>query len=218
MAENQKRVFWEALILSVFVFSIGVALGFYIESSRADKITDIYTNSEINLLDIKLQSQLYDLSGIDCDAAAEENLRFGDSIYSEARTLERYENAQRLSESLTFQHKKYDILRVSFWLNSIKIRERCNSTYHTILYIYQYNDPSIEQKAKQSVFSNLLAEVKAKKGSDVALVPIAGDLNLSSIELIKRIYKIDKLPAILIDQDTKITDLQSSEQILNILQ
>ncbi|MBS3074363.1 hypothetical protein J4447_02805 [Candidatus Pacearchaeota archaeon] len=215
---NQKRVFWEALILSIFVFAVGVALGFMLESLRADKVADIYANSEIGLLDVRLQSQIYELNGIDCKTAAEENIRFGDSIYEEAKTLARYEEAQRLSESLTFQHKRFDILRMLFWINSIKIKERCNNPFHTITYIYDYEEPTIDQKAKQAVFSKVLGEVKETKASEVMLIPIAGDLNISSVELIKKIYGIEELPTILIDEKIKITSITSKEEILELLE
>ncbi len=218
MVLGQKRVFWEALILAIFVFAVGVALGFFLESWRADKIADIYTKSEIDFLDVRLQSQVYELSGVNCNVAVMENSGFGDRIYEEAKLLDRYEEAQRLSESLIFQHKKYDLLRVSFWLNSIRIKQACNASYHTIVYFYKYNNPTIEEKARQSVFSRILGEVKEEKGSEVMLIPMAGDLNISSIDLLKRTYKIEELPAILIDEKTKVTEVASKEEILEMLE
>ncbi|MEK6919381.1 MAG: hypothetical protein AABW73_05095 [Nanoarchaeota archaeon] len=217
MVNNQKRVFWEALILSVFVFGVGVALGFFIESWRGEEITNMYTSSEVAFLDVRLQSEIYGKEITKCDYAVEQNANFGDRIYEEAKILDRYEGAQRLSNGLITQHKKYDLLRVSFWLNSMKIREECNSSYHTVIYFYKYNNPSIEEKAKQSVISNILAETKEELGHKIMLIPIAGDLNVSSIELMKNNYGIKELPSVLIDEKIVVDEKTSKEELIKIL-
>jgi hypothetical protein len=212
---GQKRVFWEALVLSIFVFSIGVALGYFIESVRVDKISEIYTNSELALLDSKLQSQIYELKGISCEAAQRKTIEFADRIYEEARMLDRYEEAQRLSETLIFEHKRYDLLRMSLWLNSIKIKEECNSTFHTLVYFYKYQDPSIDTKAMQGVYSKVLGEVKEELGSEVILIPIAADLQIESIELIMELYKVEDLPSILIDEKIIKSGSITKEEIIS---
>jgi len=217
MALGQKKVFIEALILSVFVFSAGITLGFFIESYRGDKLNSIYTQSEIDFLDVRLQTQLTEVISPECDLLIEENIKFGDRIYEEAQQLSRYEGAQRLSEGLITQHKKYDLLRVQFWLNSLRIKDKCNATYDILLYLYEYEEPTLDTKAKQNVYSKVLQEVKEEMGGGVLLIPMAGDLDIQSINFIRNAYDITQLPTILINEEIKITDLPTKEEILEIL-
>jgi len=215
--KGQKRIFWEAFVLALFVFGIGVALGFFIEGWRGGEIDMMYLNSEVELLDLKLQGQILDLNLVDCDKAIAENIRFADRVYEEAKTLKSYEDAQRLSESLILQHKKYDLLRALVWMNSIKIKEKCNANYHNIVYIYQYDNPGIEKRSEQSIFSKLLEELKNRQGDKALLLPIAGDLSSISIDTLRYKYNITELPTILIDEKIKITELNNVEEIEKLL-
>jgi hypothetical protein len=86
-----------------------------------------------------------------------------------------------------------------------------------VVYFYKYNNPSIEQKSKQRFFSNLLFEIKQKKGDKVMLIPIAADNDLPSVNLLTNKYGIKELPVILIDEGIKITDMESMEDVLKYL-
>jgi len=220
MFNSQKNVFWQALLLTIFIFSIGILLGFSLENWRTSQISSLYQQSELELLDIKIQSEIYLSYDIDCNTAISENINFADRIYNEAKVLQKYEDSNRLTDSITLQHKKYDLLRTQFWLNSIKIKEKCNASYQNIVYLYDYNNPSLEIKAKQQVFSNLLGEIKYDKKDEIMLIPIAGDNNLSSVNLLMEKYNIkqENLPIVLIDEKIKIYDLETKEQIEKFLQ
>ncbi|MAG02559.1 hypothetical protein CMI42_04435 [Candidatus Pacearchaeota archaeon] len=216
MFNSQKHVFWQALLVTILIFSIGIISGIIIENWRTNKISDLYQQSELNLLDIKLQSEIYSLGSFNCDEAVRENIEFADKIFEEAKILDRYEKASRLTDSLLVEHKKYDLLRTTLLLNSIKIKETCNNNYYEVVYFYDYNDPSLDIKAKQKVFSRLLNELKSRKGSEILLIPIAGDNEISSINLLLNQFNVkeSELPVILIDRKTKVTELQTIEDLL----
>lgn len=216
MFQNQKYAFLNALILAIFIFVLGIAIGYWIENSRLAKIETLYSQTELNLLDIQSLPNLPSLNN-SCELAIQENINFGDKIYEEAKLLKEYEDAERISDEIKNQHYKSDLLRVFFWINSVKIKNQCKASYHNILYFYEYENPSIETRAKQSVFSNILAEVKAKEGDNVMLIPIAGDINFSSIKLLRENYNIGVLPTIMIDEKIKITELSSAEEIESLL-
>jgi len=219
MFKSQKHVFWEALLITILIFGIGIFLGVVIESWRTSEIAELYQQSDIQLLDIKTQNEIFSLEDFNCETAIEENVKFADRIYEEAKVLDRYETARRLTESLKLQHKKYDILRALLWVNSMKIKKKCRADYHNVVYIYKYNEPSIEMKARQSVFSNILTELKQDKGNEVILIPMAGDNDLSSINLLMDIYNVteSELPVILIDEKFKITEIESIQEIEKLL-
>jgi len=215
MFKSQKNVFWEALLVTLFIFGIGVLLGVILENWRTSEISDLYQRSEVELLDIRLQNEIYSKGEFNCEFAIQENLKFADQIYEEAKILEKYENARRLTKNLIIQHKKYDLLRAMLFMNSIEIRQNCNFSYHNVVYFYlaEYDNPRLDLKAKQQTFSKLLSELKQKQGENVLLIPIAANKDVSSINILLNQYNISRedLPLILIDEEIKITELQNVE-------
>ncbi len=217
MFKSQKNVFWEALVVTLFIFGIGVLLGVILENWRTSEISDLYQRSEVELLDIRLQNEIYSKGEFDCEFAMQENLKFANKIYEEAKILEKYESARRLTKNLIIQHKKYDLLRAMLFMNSIEIRQNCSSSYHNVIYFYlpEYENPRLDLKAKQRTFSKLLGELKQKQGDEVLLIPIAANKDVSSINILLNQYNISRedLPLILIDEEIKITELQKVEEL-----
>ncbi len=211
--KSQKYVFLQALIIAFVIFNIGIFLGYKLETSRIDKINNWYIQSEIELLDQRIQKDAFEFLELNCDAMVKENINFADRIYEEALVIDKYEQANRINNDIILQHKRYDLLRTLFWINSMKIKEKCNSSYHNLVYFYQYNDVSIEKKAKQKVFSNLLFQIKQEEKAEIMLIPIAADNNIGSINLLLDKYEITELPTILIDEKIKLTAIESVEDI-----
>jgi len=219
LLDSQKNAFWMALILTIFVFAGGILLGFMLENSRTSQISKLYQEAEINLLDVQIQSNLLSFSDLNCEYAIQENINFANNVYEEAKLLVQYEEASRLSDAIKLQHKKYDLLRTLFWVNAIKLKEKCNASYHNLVYIYDYNEPRLDIKAKQYVFSKILGDVREKQGDNVMLIPIAGDNDISSLRMLMNLYNISEseLPVILIDEKIKITQVEKPEDIENLM-
>jgi len=210
---TQKSAFWQAFIITIIIFGVGVFFGVVLENWRTSQISELYQQSELELLDIKLQSEIYTLGEFDCDQAVEENINFANKIFEEAAILDKYERASRLTSNLRIQHKKYDLLRTNLLLNSIKIKEKCENDYKEVTYFYKYNEPSFETKAKQDIFSKLLIQLKEEKGYEILLIPIAGDNEISAVNLLLDEYNIEELPTILINRRDKITNIQTSSEL-----
>lgn len=210
---SSMHVFWQALIISVIIFNLGIFLGYMLENSRIGKVNQLYAESELNLLDVKIQSEMYDSSAVNCENAIEGNIAFADKVYEEAKILDKFESASRMTDSIRLQHEKYDLLRTLFWLNSMKIKQKCNASYHDVVYFYQYNDATLEIKAEQNVFSRLLGDLKVKYGNSIMLIPIAADNNVSSVSMLLKAYNVTEFPTVLIDEKTKITQLETVKEL-----
>jgi hypothetical protein len=212
---SQKYTFLWALIITLIVFNIGIFLGYELEKSRINKINELYAETDFGLLDQRIQTDAFDIVGLNCESALKENIKFADKIYADALQIQKYENANQISSPIESEHKKYDLLRTLFWINSIKIKQKCNFDYHDVVYLYKYNNPSLEQVAKQKTLSNLLLELKNEKTDKIMLIPIAGDNGLPSVSLLMDKYNIteEELPVILIDEKTKITELVDKSEI-----
>jgi hypothetical protein len=216
MALNQKHVFWEALIISIFIFGIGFVFGMFLENSRSNEMIKLYLSSETNLLDIQVFSEIIQERSVDCNNLIEKNIEFGDQIYSDALRLEKYEEARKITPEIIDKHRKYDLLRTIFWLNSVKIKEKCPG-FHTVVYLYDYQTEDLTKRARQTVFSRYLGDLKEEFGNEILLIPIAKNMNLISLDILIADYGLSG-PAIIIDEKLVIESENSLDKIREYLQ
>jgi hypothetical protein len=210
---NNKSVFWQALIFTAIVFGIGLLLGFALENNRTSLIKNTLVQSELNILDQQIRNTELDSMNLSCSIATASTFNFADSIYDEAVQLERYDSVSKFTSDLKTLHKRYDLLRTMVWLEGIKIKSRCPNEFHTVIYLYEYDTQDLTVRAEQSAISRVLMELKNKHGTDVLLLPIAGNTNLESMNTIKNHYKIKKLPVIIVDESTVIDELPTVEEL-----
>ena len=217
MIKKQKRIFVYALLMTIFLFNLGIFMGVMLEASRVEKIGGLYFEAEIELLDQKIQKDALDLMDLNCELLVSENIGFADRIFQEALIIQRYEDANKMNQEIIFQHKKYDLLRTLFWMNSIRIKQKCNSDYSNVVYFYDFDKPSLEQASEQRFFSNLLVEIKEEYREKVMLIPIAADNDLPSVNLLLEKYGIIELPAILIDEEIVVTEVETRKDVTKYL-
>lgn len=213
---DSKRVFWEALLLTIVVFILGMLIGISFEIGKVNQIKESYSYSEASILDIFASNNLVDLNRVSCDELYSSNFDFADRIYNEAIVMEKYEEAGKVTEGLRIEHKKYDLLRTLLWINDIKTVGKCGRTYHTVVYLYEYEPEDLTQKATQSVWSKLLFDLKIGYGKDVLLIPIAVDSDLVSLNSLIKEYNISSYPVLIIDDKIVVNELSSVEEIAEL--
>lgn len=212
MLGNPKNVFWEALLLTILVFGIGLIFGIGIEESRLNDINEKYVQSEISLMDIVAFNSMITLENSSCDFLITSNLEFADKVYEEAKLLEKYEEAGKLTNDMIIAHKRYDLLRTFLWINAIKTSKICTENFNVVVYLYEYETADLAQKATQNVWSNVLFDLKQKEGSKIILIPIAADSGLASLDSLLNKYKVNKFPVVIVN-DKIITELSSVNEI-----
>jgi len=215
---NPKNAIWEAFLVTIVVFIIGLLLGVAYENSTADKINEYYANSEISLMDAIALNNLLDLENGDCDVLINGNIKFADRIYQEALLLEKYEDAGKVKNDLWLAHKKYDTLRTFLWINTIKTLEDCKEDFSLIIYLYEYEAEDLNQKATQNVWSRVLSDLKEKRGSDIILIPIAADSDLASLEVLISRFEISQYPVIIINEEHLLYEPSSVEDLEKYLE
>lgn len=213
----KRESFLVALVLTIIIFVIGLLIGFYLENSRQSGLETVLSNSEVNLLDEQLRGQISSEFDIDCSLAIRNTFTFADRIYNEAVTLEEYDTASKFQNQLKILHKRYDLLRTILWLQSIELKKKCPGEFHTIVYLYEYDAENVETKALQVTMSNQLQDLKNKYPGDVLLIPIAGNMGVDSINLIKENKNVKSLPAVLVDENIKIDKLLEMKELENVV-
>jgi hypothetical protein len=213
LLNNRKRVFWEALFLTVVVFLFGLLIGVAYEASKTSEISTYYTNSEISLMDVFALNSMVSLNSQDCKTLTEANLEFADRIYNEALLLEKYESAGKVTKDIEIVHERYDILRTFLWINNIETSQKCKENYSTVVYLYEYYSKDLAKKAEQNVWSKILSDLKQKEGNKILLIPIAADSNLTSLNSLTSKFNITHYPVVVINEKDVIYDLTSVEQL-----
>ncbi len=214
MLENKKRVFWEALILTILIFILGFLAGLVFENKRVEVIEDYYIQSENSLMDIFALNNFANLNNLSCDALISSNINFANRIYDEAKILDEYEKAGRITDKIDAQHKKYDIMRTFLWINTMKTNEICkNDSVHTIVYIYNFNTDDLTEKATNSVWSKIISDLKENYGNEIILIPIAVDSNIIALNSILENYDVQQYPVVIVDNKYIIQELSSISEI-----
>lgn len=208
-------VFIEALIMALFIFGIGILMGVYIEDARATTIEQGYIQSQVNLLDIQTLSQMIKDDNYSCKYRIEKNVEFGNKIYEDALTLAQYEESKSLKDNFEEQHRIYDLLRTIFWINSMELKRDC-SELHTLVYFYNYDEQDTLEEQKQKVFSKFAGELKEEIGANVVLIPIAINLDIASLEILKDRYGVWET-MILFDEETRATEIDGLEEFKGLV-
>lgn len=209
---GNKHTFWQALIVALVIFWTGIILGVLFEGARADKLTNYYFDSETALYDNFLQEKILSSTG-NCELIANESIAFADRIYYESKTLEKYDSSSAITEDTLRLHRRYDMLRTMLWLSLKERTVKCPDAFNTVVYLYQYDDPSPEMQAVQGATSNVLLDLKEKYGDSVILVPIAYDTDVASLSLALANYSIASYPAVIINDRNIVYGLSSVEEL-----
>ncbi len=213
---NNKRVFWEALLLTLIVFILGMLLGASFERGNLNEVEQYYAKSEVLFMDMFALNDRIN-SGDSCEILIDSNIQLANNIYEEAYELEKYETAGKITEGLKLAHRKYDMLRTFLWINSIDISEKCQKEFNTVVYLYEYQTKDLAVKATQTVWSKVLFDLKQEKGNSIVLIPIAVDSNLVSLDSLLEDFEISRYPVVIINEEYVVTELESVDDLLKYL-
>lgn len=214
---SKKKVFLDSLVLTLLVLIIGFSIGFYFEYFRTNKIIDNYRNNEIEALDLKLQNYYYQIMDrSSCDSAIAQNFVFADDLYDKGLEIEKFEEANQITDDILLEKRRYVLLKTELWLNTILLKEKCEDPFDTIVYLYSKDTGSFSV-SQQKVISNVLKSVKEKRGNRVILIPLAGDIGLGAVDLQMNIYNVTSLPSIIINEKIVLEGFHTEEEIESYL-
>jgi hypothetical protein len=199
MSGRMKNLFSKTAVITIMVFLLGMYFGMVFDSMRVEEVRGRITEIDNLWNDVRLmQSYIEKFSNTTeyCDFLLDENLRVGDKIYEEGLKVEEYEKTNRFSSLFILEKKRYALLDLQFWINTIELKKSCNGNYSTVVYFYSQYDKTAEQVFQDRV----LWELKQKCGPQIIYITFPSDIDISTIEMIKNIYSIEKIPSILINE------------------
>ena len=210
---NNKNAFWQAFVIASLIFWLGVLIGVYFENSRAENVRDFYFDIETDIFDFELSSDIVYNFNLDCEKLNDQSIIFADNIYWEAKKLEKYDNSNKLTSEMVSLHRRYDLLRTILWEKIIEKKKVCVNKVNTVIYLYQYDDPSLTAKATQDTMSNFLLDLKENYGDKIVLIPIAVDTNVESLKILRDYYGLNFVPMIFVNEKYKFETINSLEDI-----
>jgi len=195
---NKKRYFIAAL-LTLFVFIFGLMLGLVIEGKRLQYIESVNRIEKLDYSSLQLQYAYIDQLSQEknCDAVSKTFERSVKSLIETSERLENYQkNANINKEEFTILKREYILAQLNYWLLAQKTKEICNRDLVTILYFYSVDKecPNCEEQA--FVLTYLKNEFKDK------LLIFALDSTYTDepmIEMLKDQYGISRYPSLIIE-------------------
>jgi hypothetical protein len=211
----RNNVFIKTTFITVIIFILGILVGIWLDNNRLEEIKANITSMDLEWNDARLQSMFYQKisnNSAFCEDAIKSNLDFNDKIYREGIEIERRENANKFTPEIIDEKRRYALLQLQFWSNSINLKESCNANYSSVVYFYSFLNENV--KIDQNVQSTILSDLKQECGNKLILIPLPFDLNVSTIEFLKSAYKINSTPSLLINEKNVLTGIQDIESIL----
>jgi hypothetical protein len=216
-SNSGRKTFIIAGVLTALVFFAGIAVGVWLDASRLEDVRSVLEDINDRWNDARMQSlyyQTFEGTGNFCAAALKSNLEFNQNIYEEGLKIDRYEKVNKFTPSLILEKRKYALLQLQFWMNSVQLRRSCGFNYTTLVYLYSTNETyGIDQKLQSAV----LLDAKEKCGDDLMLIPLPADLGdgftVQTIELLKTSHDVTKYPTVIVNETVVLQGL-SSEQSL----
>ncbi len=211
------NAYFKAGILSIFIFLSGLAFGIFIDNYRISEIRKEISQVEISSLDALLLSSYFQkFSKNVCEDALEMNLKFNEEIYSEGKRIEESVKTNLFTPELDNEWRRYILLQVQFWLNSIELKKNCNFNYSNVVHFFKFKISDPQEIAINKLQSEILLSLKEKCGRKIMLIPITVDNNLTIVDSLIRNYNIKEFPSILINEEKLFSGLTSFEKLNEI--
>jgi len=212
-----KKIFLKSLAFTLVVFIIGFYAGILLDNLRLEEVKSRLTQidnlwNDARLLQSYIQ-RLSDNKSSYCKFLLDENLKSGDKIYEEGTKVEEIEKINRFTPTIILEKERYALLDLQFWLNSIDLKRLCNASYTDVIYFYSYYNKTLEQGFQDQT----LFDLKQKCGPQIIYITFPSDMNISTIEAIKNIYNIKKVPAILINESLVLYSPQTMRDLENYI-
>jgi hypothetical protein len=212
------NVYVKALIPTIFVFLIGIMIGVLIENYRLGAARKAMSESEINWNDAQLLNSYLDRLGISsCDLALEQNLEYNNKIYKKGLEIEEAIKAEMLTPETKQEWRRYVLLQIQFWFNSIELKEKCNFSYYNVAHIYRLENLTKEEAIDTKIQSSMILGLKEKCGKKMMLIPLTADLDLIVVDTIVKQYNITKFPAIIINEEFVFQGLTQLEELEEVV-
>jgi hypothetical protein len=195
--------------ITTLVFIFGILVGNYFSSQKLEQIDDIGQQLKTDTTAMELQYEL-----IAEDPCAHLNSTpLADELYEMASKLDYMENRLGSDDPNVLELKRYySLLELRHWLFMKKTNKECNKTSALIMFFYKNEEDCDSCKEQGYILTWIRRNYK-----DVYVYSFDYTIQNAALDTLKKIYKIEGTPTVVIDKDT-YNNFMSRAEIEQILQ
>lgn len=209
MIDTKKYLF--TLLLTSAIFVTAFFASTYFSSMRTQNVKEIQDTIAIDILSSETQFDL--LKEIPCSNVSETMLS---EQLSELGEKLSHTEGERGSDDATvvYLKKYYSLLQIKDYLLSKKLTEKCGQAKKSVFIIYFYtNKGDCADCARQGYVLTRLKQMYP----ELRVYSFDYDLDLSVVDSLKAIYKIDKALPALIVEDKLYAGFKTTEELEALL-
>ncbi len=228
MRRNTK-LYLVAAIASLILYFAGVLSGMYAtrvvkhQTGQEIRLMQDYVNSvKMNLEDIQVQQAFFNTLGANDTCGffriamdeIKKNLEF--FWKNLPYRIEEYEKMNRPDKNYEKLKRDYLFVSLRAWFISKGYYSRCNSDFIPLLYLYSVNCSGcvLEGQNLDTVKYNM-----GKKGNSIIVFTVDSDQRESSLSMLKKYYKINSTPAIILPDGSVLQGrVFSYDEIIKLLE
>ncbi|MFP4118711.1 MAG: hypothetical protein ACLFTH_01495 [Candidatus Woesearchaeota archaeon] len=207
-----KRLLFTVLILTAFVFIIGIMIGNYTMEQKFESLTGEYENLRLQLLSLDIQSMILE---DDICKLSEDNM-LTEELQEVAQKVSFLENSYGWDDPTVWQTKEqFFLLELRHWWLTKKEIEICENNKIWALYFYSNKGdcPKCQQQG------TILTHTR-QKNENFTLYHFDINMGNPALETVKRLYNItgeEELPVMVIDGE-KYSGYQEKNEIQKVIE
>ena len=185
-----------AFILTLFIFLIGLLVGYTLTSQRTSYLEEIAYKQKLDYESLQLQSLYLDLSASEASCAIFNNiLETSLNDVADAQAKVDFYIKESSKEDYRELKRDYVLAQIRYWLLNEKIKQNCKGEQVSILYFYT-NEECVECGAQGTILSYL----KDKLQDKLLVFSLDSDfIEEPMVNVLKQTYNITQIPSIVVE-------------------
>lgn len=205
MIDTRKYTF--TFFVTVTIFATAFFASTFFSNKRVENVKSIQDNIAIDILSSETQFDL--LKEVSCSNVSDSMLSLELNILGDKLSHTENERGEKDSD-VVYLKKYYSLLQVKDYLLSKKLAEKCGSRKKPVFIIYFYsNEGNCSECQKEGYVLTYLKD----KYPDLRVYSFDYNLELSVVDSLKAIYKIQSALPVLVIEDKTYTGFKSVEEL-----
>ena len=186
-----------SLFISLLVFSVGIYSGILISEEKIEFFEKKLNEVKIFQKDTALRLLLLQSFGNEsCEFISYEIDKIMEEAEKLGKVLTDYEvEGRHVTPKFIELKKDYTLTLIHLW-NYLETMKKICGKKDFLSIIYFYSNRNCEECAEQGL---ILSYLKKKYPSNVMIFALDFDFNLGSLNILKHVYQIKKLPTLIVD-------------------
>lgn len=208
MSEIKKYRYVAAIVLTLLVFSLGVLTSNLADDKRQSGLQNQLQDDTTDIQSKQLLMRY--LEGEEsCEIRQEGLTQIIEGYNSRLERVQSYEKQSFFQEDqFRSIRRSYVLSGIEYWMFAEETDEECQSyNTNTVLFFTSENCESCDQQGET------LSDIKRIYGEEVLIFSVYSDLDDSMINLLEEQYNISDTPALVINENVTLREVQPRQNI-----